>query len=217
MNNRGNVRPGDAVQIIIQADNEDHVLKGTVYEVDGKKILLSQTSPPLSRSHRGLHARISFSARSKGGSEQRAFIASIAGFLPGYQISSSQTVPAVILEQKTGPQLFNRRMAVRVKPTLNSGLTAMYDASRMTVIDISLTGARLSGQQPLGVEKGAQVSIRFIFDSKWFDADASVVRLESKAGLHYMSVQFAPDQSEFEHHLGKKLLMIQREHLARQW
>jgi hypothetical protein len=216
MNNRGNVRPGDAVQIIIRSDNADHVLKGTVYEVDGKKILLSQTSPPLSRSHRGLHARISFSARSKGGSEQRAFIASIADFLPGYRISSSQTVPAVILEQKTGPQLFNRRMAVRVKPTLNSGLTAMFEANRMTILDISLTGAKLSGQKPLGVEKGAPVSIRFIFDSKWFDVDANVVRMEFRAGLHYMSVQFAPDQNEFEHHLGKKLLMIQREHLARQ-
>ena len=217
MDSKDKIRPGDSVRVVLDKDDNNRVMKGMVYEVDGKRILLSQTSPPLLSSHRGLHARISFSTRGKDGPQQRAFIASIADFIPGYKISSSQAVPAVVLEQKTGPQIFNRRMFVRVKPAWKSGLNAMYGSRKMTILDISLTGARLSGPQTLGMEKSEKARIRFIFDNKWFDVDAKVIRAELKAGLQYLSIQFAPNQGEFEHHLSKKLLMIQREHLAREW
>jgi hypothetical protein len=217
MERRENVRPGDSVQVILERGADDHVKKGTVYEVDGSRILLSQTSPPLSDVHRGLHARVSFLARDKNGSEQRAFTATIAGFLPRYEISSSQTVPAVVLEQLTSSRPFNRRTFVRIKPVRKSGLAAISGASKLTVIDISLVGARLSATEKPGMETHDKVSIKFIFDTRWFDVDATVVKVVARAGLYYVSVQFTPGQKEFEHHLGKKLLMIQREQLARDW
>jgi hypothetical protein len=214
---RDNIRPGDSVQVILEPDMDDHVKKGTVYEVDGKRILLSQTSPPLSDFHRGLHAQVAFAVRGKNGPEQRAFMAAIAGFLPRYEISSSQIVPAVILEQLTSSYAFNRRTFVRVKPVRKSGLAAICGVSKLTVIDISLVGARLSASEKPRMEMNDKVSIKFIFDTRWFDVDATVVKVTAKTGLHYVSVQFAPDQKEFEHHLGRKLLMIQREQLARDW
>jgi len=214
---RDNIRPGDSVQVILEKDRNDHVKKGTVYEVDGSKIMLSQTSPPLSDIHRGLHAQVCFAAGGKNGPEQRAFTAAITGFLPRYRISSSQVVPAVILEQLTGSQPINRRTFVRVKPIRKSGLAAVYGASKLTVIDISLVGARLSASEKSGMETHDKVSIKFIFDNRWFDVDATVVKVTARAGLYYVSVQFAHDQKEFEHHLGKKLLMIQREQLSRDW
>jgi len=217
MQRRDNIRPGDSVQVILEPDMDDHVKKGTVYEVDGSRILLSQTSPPLSDVHRGLHARVSFMARGKDGSEQRAFTAAIAGFLPRYEISSSQIVPAVVLEQLTSSRPFNRRTFVRVKPIRKSGLAAAYGAGKLTVIDISLVGARLSASEKPGMEMNDKVSIKFIFDTRWFDVEATVVKVTARAGLHYISIQFASGQEEFEHHLGRKLLMIQREQLSRDW
>jgi hypothetical protein len=215
------LRPGSAVHMVFELTDSDRVMKTTVYDIVGKKIILAQTSPPLLRAHLGEQVRISFIVKKKGIKDMRlAFSAVVEDFIPKYEISSCQTVPAVVLYQITDLEETKRRMFYRIAPPLKNDLAVMQGNKMMKVIDISLGGAKLSCPAAHILKPDEKIQLTFIFTGKFFTIDARVVRVEQKTDpvtyrkTQVVSIQYETSDREFGRILAMKIMTMERERLA---
>lgn len=215
------LRLGLAVHMVFELSDPNRVMKTTVYDIEGKKIILAQTSPPLLRSHRGERVRISFIVKKKGIKDVRlAFSADIEDFIPNYEMSSYQTVPAVVLYQITDLEEIDRRMFYRIAPPLKNDLVVMLGNEKMKVIDLSLGGAKLSYPAARILEYDEKIQLAFHFDRRRFSVDARVVRAEQKTDpkthkkTQTVSIQFETNDREFGRFLALKIMNMERERLS---
>jgi hypothetical protein len=208
--------------MVFEIGDEDKELKTMVYDVKGKNIVLSQTSPPLLQSQIGQRVKVSFVIKREGLQDiHLAFAAEVADFKKNYEISSSQSVPVIMLEQKSDLEEINQRKYCRIKPPQNSNLTVMMEDDRISIIDISLGGARLAqAQEECLMQPDQQLKMAFLIDGRLFNTHARLVRVEEHddasrpSRLQIFAVQFDSADSEFERFLFKKIMMMERQLLG---
>lgn len=213
-------KPGIAVNIIFETDflvNTTRVLKATIFDVLDNRLIISQTSPPILRSSINRKIQISFITQVESKPARFAASAIITNFIADYEMSSSLTVPAILLEQQTVLEEVNIRMFFRVKSVVGSNIVVLFGPEKLNLIDISLGGAKFSHPKPNIVHPRQELNLIFVFDSRRFEVKASVLRIWSSAEadtpkpVQYLSIQFEPGQREFEYYLGKKIMMMERQ------
>jgi hypothetical protein len=216
-------KPGMAVNIIFETDflvNTTRVLKATIFDVIDDKLIVSQTSPPILRSSLNRSIQISFITHVESQPARFAASAIVTNFIANYEMSSSLTVPALILEQKTDLEEVNIRMFFRVKSVVGSNIVVLFGPEKLNLIDISLGGAKFSHPKPNLVQPRQELNLIFVFDGRRFEVKAIVLRIWSNADadtpkpIQYLSIQFEPGQREFEYYLGKKIMMMERQIIA---
>jgi hypothetical protein len=213
------LKPGFNITMLFEIGDEDKGLKTMVYDVKGKNIVLSQTSPPMLQSQIGQRVKVSFVIKREGLQDiHLAFAAEIVDFKKNYEISSSQSVPVIMIEQKSDLEEINQRRYCRIKPPKNSNLTVMMADDRISIIDISLGGARLAqAQDERPLQPDQQVKMAFLIDGRLFNTRAKLVRMEERddgsrpSGLQIFAVRFDSADSEFERFLFKKIMMMERQ------
>jgi PilZ domain len=216
------LKPGFNITMVFEFGDEDKGLKTMVYDVKGKNIVLSQTSPPMLQSHIGRRVKVSFVVKREGLQDiQLNFAAEIVDFKKNYEISSSQSVPVIMLEQKSDLEEINQRKYCRIKPPKNSNLTVLMENDRISIIDISLGGARLAlDQEERLPEPDKEVKMAFLIDGRIFNTRARLVRVEEErdaprsSNQKVFAIQFDSADSEFERFLFKKIMMMERQLLG---
>jgi len=216
------IKPGYSASMMFEMDSvmtSTRVMKSMIYDIEGKRIIVSQTSPPLLRSHIGRRMQLSILTKIKTRPARFATTVMIVGMVNEYVMSSTLTTPAIILEQLSELKEVNLRMFYRVKPVAGEEITILFGPEKLNLIDLSLGGAKLSHPSSSLAQRGEDVDLIFVFSEDRFEVKAKVVRSwthmdTSTNRIQFYSVQFEPDQRDFEYFLGKKILMMERQIIA---
>jgi hypothetical protein len=218
------LKPGLTLSLVVNTDNirwVNDIRTSTIHDISGKEIIIAQTDPCLLTSQLNKSIVVSFLTHEKGDPTRYGFRARIAEFLNDYRLSSSQTVPAVVLEQNTIPRLYNLRMFYRLQPPSRAGLYLSIFEQPVSVIDISLGGALVGvtadQDRFFRFEPGNIIKMTLTIDGETYELEARIQRISSQENprrdkkLVIIACQFSDRPSNFDQVLGRKILDIQRE------
>mgnify|MGYP001378634425 CR=1 FL=1 len=216
------VRPGVTADILFEGDEtkpQVSPLRAMIYSVTEKRLILSQTAPPVSDARLGKRFLITFLQESEGTIHRYGVWARLKG-IADYELTPSQRVPALSLERESEPRKHNLRMNFRIKPPLNRGLSASVQGAPVAIVDISVGGIRISSRNSFPFKAQELVKITIAVDNGKFEVQARVIRTwQSRVAgagqlLSYASMQFLDNQAARESLLSKKIILLERELLA---
>ncbi len=225
------IRPGLRVDLIFERDylkciesdflrSALNFFKALVYDCNEKKVIISETAPPLPSTSQGKIVMVTYCSTGRRKMERYGFSAEISESLTGYKIDSARSVNALVLKRKSKPELMNVRLHFRVQPTFGAELALYYRSIKLNIADISLGGAQFSHYDRLPVKAGATIRLKLEIDRKTYELDASVIRVwqSPAAGRsmdhHFVAVRFLHSSRELEQRLSNKIMTLQRELLA---
>jgi hypothetical protein len=217
------VRPGSSIDIILERDdlkNSVRVLKAMIYEVDRDRVIISQTSPPLTKSLIGRIVSVTYLVKNEGKVARFGFVARVAEFIKDYEMASGERVVVPVLQKQGSPEPMNIRLHFRVRPKSDSGLSLSWGGKNVNLLDISLGGARFSHGETKKFEPGETIRLQLKVDEKRFNVDALIVGVwlsdpsARSPNLQFVTVKFPPSERELERALSRKIMMIQRQMLA---
>lgn len=213
-------RPGSTSDIIVDVDFSQEridVRRAFIYDIIGKRVILSQPSPPLASRYIGSKVAVTYLIKSGDDAARYGFYGQIVEFISEYELSSSDTVPAIVVDQKTDIEEFNVRMHFRIKPGIDSGIELSVLGSTVNIIDISIGGAKISFSKNPGIEPRKTVEGTIRIDEKVLSYQAKVLRIwdtygtQKDVNLKYAAMQFFDMDKQLDNLLGKKIGQIERE------
>jgi hypothetical protein len=210
------IRPGMAIQISMVLDSGKTIYpRAMIYDIDEKKVIFSQTSPPLLRSHLGRYLLISSVLTKKEKPQRYGFLARIKEFIKDYEIASQARVMAVSAEVKSGPTEVDLRESFRVKPFADCGLLLVINKEEYPIVDISLGGVLFS--QPfsrISSNPKGDLPLILVIDEVPIKMLARVIRIVEKEDYRFVSCAFSGNDKELHQKLGRKILDIERLQLS---
>jgi len=210
------IRPGMAIQISMVLDSGKTIYpRAMVYDIEGKKVVFSQTSPPLLRSHEGRYLLISSVLTKEGKPQRYGFLARINGFIKDYEIASQAKVMAVSAEVKSETTEVDLRESFRVKPPADSGLVLVINKEEYPIVDISLGGVLFT--QPfsmIAANPRGDIPMLVVIDDVPIKVMGRVTRVVEKEDYRYVACTFIGADKELQSLLGKKILNIERLQLS---
>lgn len=216
------IRPGVSADLIFEGDETKQSMprmQTMIYSVAERCMILSQTTPPIADARLGKRLLVTFLEASEGTILRYGFWARLKGF-KDYELTPSQRVPVLVVEQETEPKKYNLRMNFRIKPMINRGLTAFIQGLSVTIVDISVGGVRISTKNDLPFKAHDTIKVTIGVDDSKFDVEGRVIRAWSArtAGgvghQSYASIQFLDNQAARESLLSRKIILLERELLA---
>ena len=226
MENTAVAKPGLNVNIIFTLDIEKEtadVRGAIIYDITGRDVILSQTNPPITERHIGKDISVTYLIKEKSDAARYGFHGKIVNIIKDYNLSSSKTVSAILVERDTASITYDLRMHYRVRPKSNDASIAVYLGNeKVTLIDISIGGARFCHKKDCPVETGKIIKVFLFIDGHRFPLDARVASswLPSNAGrqpdLEHLRLQFLNMDKKCSRLLNGKILAIQREILSKQ-
>jgi hypothetical protein len=217
------IRPGVAAEIIFEGDEAEQRIpcpQTMICSVEEKRILLSQPAPPISATRRGNRLLVTFLEADEGISIRYGFWGRLKGF-KDYELTPSQRISVLVVERETEPKKYNLRENFRIKPPPNQGLTAFSQGLWFTIVDISVGGVRISTKKDLPFKVHDLIKVTIGVDNTNFDVEGRVVKAWSArmaGGVGHQScasIQFLNNQAARESLLGRKIILLEREMLAR--
>jgi hypothetical protein len=218
------VNPGMSVNIVAHVDVDKEITEvrnAIVYDVDGASLVLSQTNPPFTKYHIDKEITVTYIVKGEGGLSRVGFSGKLAGILNDYSLSGSSVVQALTVLRRGGLKTYDLRMHYRISPKSDSGIHMSFGNERVSLIDISMGGARFCHSKDHPIESRTIVNMILELDAQKFNLEAKTVNVwyPSEAGrradLEYVSVQFMKLDRDCSYALSGKILAIQRELLAK--
>jgi glutaredoxin-related protein len=218
------VNPGMSVNIVANVDMAKEITEvrnAIVYDVDGAKLVLSQTNPPFTKYHLDKEITVTYIVKGEDTLSRVGFSGKLVGILKDYSLYSSNVVQALNVLRKGGLKTYDLRMHYRVSPKSDSGIHVYVGGERVSLIDISMGGARFCHSKDRPIESRTILNIILELDAEKFNLEAKTVNVwhPSEAGrradLEYVSVQFMKLDRTCSHNLSGKILAIQRELLSK--
>jgi hypothetical protein len=212
------IKPGTSVDIVLDPATEGiKPMKALVYEVAGKCLVLSQTSPPIRSQppHRPLY--VTYLVRQGNRMRRMGFTAAVAAFCDDYPLLSGTRVPAVSLEMEGAPEETSLRKSFRIRTPSNCGLTLTIDGRNYAIFEISLTG--IGFIQPLrqpAFKPSASLECRLNIDGRSYPLKARVIRAPESAASRRIAAAFVGIGQEMQPVLSRKILLLERRELSRQ-
>jgi hypothetical protein len=213
------IRPGLTVDIVVATDYSKEVTdvrRAVIYEVEGNNFILSQTRPPLSRFYLNRGVVLSYLVAGDPGPVRVGVFCQLTNIIP-YTLASSEKVHAVVMALKSGAELQNLRMHLRMKTRSNQNMSISIEGQLMKLIDISVGGAMLSHQGFLRAKPLENVKIDMVIDGEPFQAEAKVVRIwtpymdRQQRDLEYITIQFLGLNRRLNYLLGGKIFNMERD------
>ena len=218
------INPGMSVNIVAAVDVDKEIAEvrnAIVYDIDGARLVLSQTNPPFTKYHIDRDISVTYIVKGKDVVSRIGFSAKLVGILNDYSLYGSNVVEALTVLRKSGLKKYDLRMHYRIRPKSDSGIHIYIGDERVSLIDISMGGARFCHSKDHRIESRTMINIILELDAKKFNLEAKTVNVwyPSEAGrrvdLEYVSVQFMKLDKNCSHILGGKILAIQRELLSK--
>jgi hypothetical protein len=213
------VQPGSNIDLVVNVDFAREVIdvrRSLVYDIIEKRIVLSQTNPPVTNKHIGKKFAITYLAKKDDDRVRYGFYGKVMEVLREYELSSSDTVMAIAIDQETDPAEFNVRMYFRVKPGRDSNVSLSIKGEKVNIVDISIGGAKITHLKELHIEPLTTIRGILSMDGEDFDVKTKVLRVWEPPGskkadnLEFMAVKFLDLNKELEDILGKKISQIER-------
>jgi hypothetical protein len=217
------IKPGMVIEFMYYSDyvkENVHILRAVIFDVIGKKIILSQASPTVLKSGLKKEIMVTYLDKSENRGLRLGFLATITDLLEKYEIGSGDKVAAIAIEQETLPQPINIRMQYRLKVPSASDFTLYIRDRKVNISDISIGGVKISLAGEVSFKSHDRIRLRLGFNNRGFDLDAEVLRIQSleitRGGdsVHIVSLKFVNANKEFEHMLGKQIFSVERRLLA---
>jgi hypothetical protein len=218
------INPGMNVNIVADVDVDKEITEvrnAIVYDVDGARLMLSQTNPPFTRDHIDKEITVTYIVRGKDGLSRIGFSGKVVSILNDYSLYSSNVVQALNVLRNSGLKTYDLRMHYRISPKSDSGIHIYVGNERVSLIDISMGGARFCHSKEHPIESRTIINIILELDAQKFNLEAKTVNVwyPSEAGrradLEYVSVQFMKLDKNCSHILSGEILAIQRELLSK--
>jgi hypothetical protein len=211
------IKPGMTVDIYFDRPSmQEAPLDALVYHVEGKRIILSQTSPPIFPPHVGQPVKISFVSSGESHVRRVGFAAVVSGLVEDFPLVSGELVPAVALDREQKVEEINLRRNFRVRPAKDSGLELTIYRNRYDIIDLSLMGLSFSQSLRQDPWKATdKIELRLRLDGRIHPLKARVVRVSTLPHARAVAVAFLELGKETEAILWKTIFAIDRENLSR--
>jgi len=210
------IRPGMAIQISMVLDSGKTIYpRAMIYDIKDKQVIFSQTSPALLRSHVGRYVLISSVLTKEGKPQRYGFLAQITNFIKDYEIASGAQVMAVTAEIKSESTEVDLRESFRVKPFTDCGLVLVINKEEYPIVNISLGGILFS--QPfskISSPPRGEIALILVIDEVPVKVMARVVRVVENEDYRFVACTFSGNDRELHSRLGRKILDIERHHLA---
>jgi len=213
------IKPGTTGEIVFADDeiqNRIISISTTIYSETDRRIVLSQTTPPLSAADVGKRLRLTFLDTSGDSSTRYGFWARLRGFTD-HEITPSQSVPALVIEKETNAETCNLRMNYRVKPATDQGLTVWLQKTPLAIVNISEGGICIRSKGDLALKPHDSIQLTIDVDGRQFAVESRVVRVWSpqmaggaKSLQQFVSFQFLGNPAARENLLGGKLFQLER-------
>lgn len=224
MEHSKDIQAGMTVNIVVYVDMGKELIdvrNAMVYDVEGTKIILSQTNPPLTKNSLGKEITVTYLVRQKDGFCRMGFSGKVDEILNEYNLYSTKTVQAVSVARHSALTTYDLRMHYRVKPKSDSGISLFLEDERASLIDISLGGARFCHTKKNPVEIGTIIQLVLMLDDNIFRVEAKALNVwhpydtESRSDLEYVCVHFMELEKRCIHLLSGKILYAEREILSK--
>ncbi len=218
------LKPGVSISLVVNTDiirEINDIRTSIIHDIKGDKLIIAQTDPALSTSRQNKTIIISFLTDDRENPVRYGFQAKIIEFIQEYRLSSSQTAPAITVQQKSAPERYNLRMFYRIQPPTDYGLKVSVNGQPMEIIDISIGGAIVSAtraqDREFNFETGKTVKVTLFLDGQNFNLEAQIKRIifpddqKWSRELVFIALQFSDRNLELDRFLGGKIIEIQRE------
>jgi len=214
---------GFDIRIVTEADARGEqipVKSSMVYDVEGETAILAQTSPPIPESMRSGNIVVTFLVRKNGAMARRGFSARIVEFID-YTLSSGETVRALKVERIGELEDCCVRMRYRVRPMSTSGISMIVDGTKVSIVDISLGGAKICYDKSLRLERDTVVKAKIDIDGRTYAIEAHLLRTSNGASegftddLCFAALRFMGIDKKVEDVLSQKIRDIERQALSR--
>jgi hypothetical protein len=211
------IRHGSSVEINLDSSSARATsLKAHVYDIIGKRLILSQTSPPIRPSHVESTLYISYISKEGTSARRLGFSAKLTGLSKDYKLSSEFCVPALIVEMKSEPKQISLRKGFRIRPPGGSGISLTIGEGECEIVDISLSGVRfVQGCALNSIEPADRLECRLNIDGQSFPVEAKGIRVSQISSLTHVAAVFLDLGRELQTVLSKKILMLERKQLSR--
>ncbi len=214
---------GTNVNIVFENEinkSNAHFLKAMVYDIEDRKIIISQTSPALNRNFLNRRLMVSFLARSDRRNLRFGFPARLIDVVNNYELASQKYVEALVLQQYDESEQIDFRTFFRIKLPLQSDINLFFKEEKVNLIDISLAGAKFICPKDFLLHPADKAKFKLLIGTSVFDLETSVREvqpLDDVAGNHnlqYVSVQFQYNNKQLEVALSRAILAIERQLLS---
>lgn len=195
-------------------------MKALVYDYKGSNIIISQTSPALSHVFLNRRILVTFLGKADMRVLRFGFSAQLIELIANYQIASTNRVEALIIKQLNKPEPVDFRMHFRVRPSEQSDITLYLKEAKVSIVDISLMGAKFSYRRSYSFRYGDVLDLKLIISSAIFNLKGKVrsILLPNNASegnnIQFVGIEFVHDNRELEVILGKAILGMQRQLLS---
>ncbi len=218
------LKVGTRIDIVFENEinkSNAHYMKALVYDYEKSDIVISQTSPPLSRHFLNRRIMVTFLANVEKRVLRFGFSALLIDLLNNYEISSNKSVEALVLKQRDTPEQVDFRMHFRVRPPSQSNISLFLKEEKVNLIDISVGGAKFAYLKSNLLLHGDTINCKLIIDSTVFDLKGRVRNiitpqssLPAKETIQYIGIEFEHDNRQFDAVLGRAIISIERQMLA---
>ncbi len=211
------MKPGLNVRVVTDVDIWQETItvrSSTVFDATGERIVIAQTEPPLTRP--GQEIVITYLIRENERSVRHGFPAQLVDSID-YFLSSGERVKALLLEKKGEPRPYSTRMFFRITPTPGSHLDMFIRGQKVTIVDISLRGARLSHERDFGLQTGETVTVSLDIGQRSYKFEARITRTWESADIllrrerTFASIEFLNLSAVAQRVLLHRLQQIERE------
>jgi hypothetical protein len=218
------LKPGLPINLIVNTNlirETNDIRTSIIHDIIGKKLIIAQTDPAISTVQQNDTITVSFLTDEKDNPARYGFQATIVDFIKEYQLSSSQTVPAIVVMQKSVPESYNLRTFYRIQPLGDIGLLMSIFGQPVSIMEISIGGA-IAGASPnfdleFSFDTGKTLKVTLTIDDEDFHLEAQIKRIfypeDQNWGrdIKFVAMEFCGRTPELDRALGEKIISIQRE------
>jgi hypothetical protein len=221
------IEPGMIADVIYEGDetkSQVPSLKTVIHAIKDRRIILSQTEPPITTALKGKQFLITFLERSDRRTSRYGVRARLIGVLADYQIVPAQPAPAqpapaqpapvLVMERESNLEIFDLRTAFRIRATQSDGVRVFFQGKEANIVNISIGGVCISESKELPLKPQEMVTVTVSIDGNKFDVESMVIRTWSSqltcGPQHFASLQFLSHSTIRESLLGNKMMLLDR-------
>lgn len=213
------LKAGASLDIVFENElmkSNAHYLKAVVYDYEKDLITISQTSPALNRTFLNRRILLTFLVNIERRVLRFGFPARLIDHVTNYQISSGNSVEALIIKKYAEPEVVDFRLYFRVRVPSESDLSIFFKEEKVNLMDISIGGAQFTYPKRYIFRSGDDVPCSLIIGTTVFNVNAKVRSVRTSheptanKNLQYVAVEFSHDNKQMDAQLSKAILDIER-------
>ncbi|MGA1869799.1 MAG: PilZ domain-containing protein [bacterium] len=207
------IRPGMNVVCALRIDEENGEIDtrtAMIYDSIKDEIIMSQTNPSLYPEWVGKRIEVTYL---RDDYVRVGLSANIHKIIDDYQLSSSNTVQAIILNEFSHIKNYNLRFAHRVTPIKECHIYLfMPGGQNFDIMDISVSGVKFAVPKSIKFKRNEVIRLQIKVNNEFYNISVRIVRQETNKVYDEKDVTFIGAQFiNITEHLGHRLFKIIRE------